>query len=878
MVEESTVQAQEQHLREQLSLEPENISAIAQLGQLYAENGKFNDAYPCFIKLNKLNPDNATFTYNLGLLCQDLGKLDEAINWLNHTLEIFPRYLEAYTRLGAIYLKKDNLELAEQFFLKALEINDSLPESADAYNHLAILNIKQNQLESAVKNFNKALAITPDAFYTRFNLVNAYLIKFDLESARLELDKIPENEHTSSIKAVQIARINAKNGNVQQAIDLLENTLATTKHQDKIIYWMAQIYDEVGDIENAKIYRDKALSYNPNNTELIEIAIKHAWQQADHQKVIELSEKLLNIDASSKVAYSNIAYACYDIGNFDGARTSLEILTGLEPNNIEYYITLGMVTIQMNDPQKSAEYLVKALEMSPNNSDILSYLGKLNRTTHSLELVKQVCFNSFFEIIQQYDKQKDESKPVIYYTAAQSSALSTYALACMKSCDWDNFYKIQPILENVVEDQIKECEQNRASGLGMTTFIAQFTLDTNKFLMPIAKFYAKHSMPPDESKIFTSYKNHDNAKIRIGYISPDFQFHVVGFLVDNLFSYHDRDKFEVYGYALRNEYDSMRKTIQDSCDHFRELYGMQQYEAAKIIHDDKIDILIDLAGFTAESRPDILAFKPAPIQAHMLGQVGTMGADYVQYHLTTKTLVPNEQLSLYTEKIVLLPDTPIATTKHEVATELPTRSEYDLPEDKFVFCCLNNTYRFDKEVFDCWMEILKQVPNSVLWLTNIDNAFVNLHKYAERAGVDKNRLIPRPLARLNIDWHHALADLYLDTFTVTGGTTNILSSLVGLPVLTINGKTPQSTYGAGINQALGVSDEVTVDSKEEYIRRAVELANNPDELNAIKAKLKQNIETSTLFNKEKFVSQLERAYVAMIDDYKSQGTQQVINI
>ena len=878
MVEELTVKAQEADLREQLSIYPEDISLIAKLGQLYAENKRFNDAYPYFIKLNKLNPDNATFTYNLGLLCQDMKKYDEAIYWYNITIELFPRYLEAFTQLGSIYLKKHNLELAEQFFLKALDINDSLPESANAFNQLAVLNIENNQIELAIENFNKALDINPEAYFSRLNLVNAYLIKLDYEKAKQELDKIPSNNNLSTVKSVQYARIAAKEGNVQHAIDILNNALANSANQENVLYWMAQIYEQADEHKNAKIYREKALAYNPNNLELLELEIKQAWRDSDYDAIINTCEKILNIDPTNISAYQNIAYACYDMGNFDGARTSLEILTGLEPNKIEYYLSLGMVTIQMDDHQKSAEYLVKALEMSPNNSDILAYLGKLSRTTQSLELVKKVCYNSFIDLVNQFEKQKNADKQILYYTASQSSALSNYVSACMKSCDWDNFEKIKPILENVVEDQLEECRNNPGSGLGMTTFIAQFTLDTKKFLLPIAEHYAKGSMPSATDKIFKSYDKADEKKLRIGYISPDFQFHVVGFLINDLFSYHDRDKFEIYGYALRNEYDEIRTTIENSCDHFKELYGMQQYEAAKIIHDDKIDILIDLAGYTAASRPDILAFKPAPVQAHMLGQVGTMGAEYIKYHLTTKTLTPNDQLNLYNEKIVYLPDTPIATTRHSVPDECPTKSEYGLPENKFIFCCLNNTYRFDREVFNCWIQILKQVPDSVLWLTNIDNAFDNLCKYAERAGIDRNRLIPRPLARLNIDWHHRLADLYLDTFTVTGGTTNILSSIVGLPVITINGNTPQSTFGAGINEALGVSQYVTVNSKEEYVKRAIELANNPDELNNIKQTLLKNLDTTTLFNKKKFISQLEQAYQAMWDDNKCNGENKVINI
>ena len=270
--------------------------------------------------------------------------------------------------------------------------------------------------------------------------------------------------------------------------------------------------------------------------------------------------------------------------------------------------------------------------------------------------------------------------------------------------------------------------------------------------------------------------------------------------------------------------------------------------------------------------------QPAPIQAHFLGDLGTMGADFIQYHFATLMQVPEEHLPYYSENIVYLPETIVAIKQHVVPDIMPTRKEYGLPEDKIVFCCFNNHYRIDEQTFTAWMNILKAVPNSVLWLSSNNKPnIIHLHNHAKAHIVDPNRLIFKAKSFLNHDWHLRLADIYLDTFVISGCTTNLLSLWVGLPVISLLDKDPHGRIGASINNSLNIK-ELIVHSPAEYCNTAIELALNKDKREAIRQKILLNKATSPLFDQRRLIKHLECAYELMYADHKSGNKKKTINV
>ena len=233
-------------------------------------------------------------------------------------------------------------------------------------------------------------------------------------------------------------------------------------------------------------------------------------------------------------------------------------------------------------------------------------------------------------------------------------------------------------------------------------------------------------------------------RVRIAYLSADFHRHATAYLMAELFERHDRSRFEIIGVSFGvDDKSEMRKRLVAAFDQFYDVRRKSDEEVAKLLHDLQVDIAIDLKGYTTDSRPGILAYRPTPIQASYLGFPGTMGAEFIDYIIADKTVVPFEHQPFYTEKIVHLPDCyQVNDTKRKIAERMPTRQEVGLPEEGFVFCCFNNNWKITPEVFGVWMRLLHAVEGSVLWLLgDNESAERNLRKEAQARGIDPARLV-----------------------------------------------------------------------------------------------------------------------------------------
>jgi predicted O-linked N-acetylglucosamine transferase (SPINDLY family) len=313
----------------------------------------------------------------------------------------------------------------------------------------------------------------------------------------------------------------------------------------------------------------------------------------------------------------------------------------------------------------------------------------------------------------------------------------------------------------------------------------------------------------------------------------------------------------------------MRQRLLRSFDHFIDTKGLSDEKIASHIREAEIDILIDLKGFTQDSRPNIFAARAAPIQVSYLGYPGTMGASYIDYLIADGIVIADECRKFYSEKLVILPNTyQVNDRKRVISDKAFNRSDAGLPPQGFVFCCFNNNYKIVPHVFDCWMRILKKVEGSVLWLLE-DNASSagNLKKEAMARGVSSDRLVfakrlplPEHLAR------HKLADLFLDTLPLNAHTTASDALWVGLPVLTCLGETFAGKVAASLLNAIRVPELITT-TLEAYEQMAIDLATNAEKLATIKHKLAKNRLSTPLFDTELFTKHIETAYTMMYERY-----------
>lgn len=354
-------------------------------------------------------------------------------------------------------------------------------------------------------------------------------------------------------------------------------------------------------------------------------------------------------------------------------------------------------------------------------------------------------------------------------------------------------------------------------------------------------------------------------KMRLGYLSNDFQEHATAHLLIEVLEAHARADFEIFAYSFgADDGQSMRRRTMAACDRFVDISDMDDRAAAARIHADGIDILIDLKGFTAGARTGIVLLRPAPIIVNYLGYPGTLGAGVCDYLITDRFLTPAASAPDYAEALAYMPHTYHPHGRQTLPGTKPGRQEAGLPEEGFVFCCFNQPYKISPDIFHIWCRLLALVPDSVLWLLDHPHAAGNLRGEAIRHGVDARRLVfganlPQAahLARLQ------LGDLMLDTVPFNAHTTASDALWAGVPIVTCPGETFPSRVAGSILHAAGLG-ELVADDLAGYFELAYSLATEPERLAAVKARLAANRLETPLFDVAGYTLDLEALYRAML--------------
>ncbi len=360
-------------------------------------------------------------------------------------------------------------------------------------------------------------------------------------------------------------------------------------------------------------------------------------------------------------------------------------------------------------------------------------------------------------------------------------------------------------------------------------------------------------------------RHRSSDRIRIGYLSANFQEHAVAYVVAELFELHRRDRFVVIGLSLGPADDSaMRQRLRAGFDQFIDLHGQPDGDIAATIAGLEIDILVDLMGYTDGGRPALLARRPAPIQVSYIGYPGTLGAEWMDYIIADRIVIPAEDFPHYAEQVVWMPACYQVNDRKRAIGPTPDRASQGLPAHGFVFACLNHTFKIQPEIFAVWMRLLHAVPGSVLWLVD-DNTTTtrNLRRQASASGIDPARLVFA--ARLPLDAHLGrlrLADLFLDTVPYNAHATGSDALWAGLPVLTCRGAAFPGRVGASLLAAVGLG-ALVAENLADYEAMARRLVNEPALLAAARRRLADNRDHCALFDTPRFCAGLEAAYEIM---------------
>jgi len=397
-------------------------------------------------------------------------------------------------------------------------------------------------------------------------------------------------------------------------------------------------------------------------------------------------------------------------------------------------------------------------------------------------------------------------------------------------------------------------------------FMYQALSDDPAQLQACARLYARDQYPPVMTLAHDPAARRGRDKIRIGYLSGEFREQATAILMAGLYERHDRDAFEII--AVDNDsadHSAMTARLKQAFDGWIDIGGLDGAQAAEKIRGAQIDLLVNLNGYFGKHRMDVFAHRPAPLQVNYLGFPGTLGAPYIDYIIADRIVIPADEEQFYDEKVAILPGSyQVNDDRGRAIAPAPSRSEAGLPDDAFVFCNFNQSYKLTPDTFASWMRILQQVDGSVLWLLEAAAPFANnIGAHAAAHGVAPERILFAPdrtpdqhLARLS------LADLFLDGLPYNAHTTASDALWAGVPLVTQRGTAFPGRVAASVLTAAGLPELVT-DSTEAYEALAVRLAKDTDALRAIREKLRANRASCALFDTDLFRRNIETAYRQM---------------
>lgn len=352
-----------------------------------------------------------------------------------------------------------------------------------------------------------------------------------------------------------------------------------------------------------------------------------------------------------------------------------------------------------------------------------------------------------------------------------------------------------------------------------------------------------------------------NRKLRIGYISADLCNHVVGLFIKNIFPFHNSKSFDVFAYHAGRMNDWVTDEIR-KFSVFREVQTLSDIELADLIHSDGIDILIDLSGHTAGSRLSVFALRPAPIQISWLGYFSTTGLKYIDAVFLDEAHITSQTEKYFTEKIICLPQTRFCYTP--VYFSPPARPSPFIQNGFITFGSFNNTSKYNKGVFDLWSQILNKVPNSRLilkWRTFNDPEYSHkVRNYFVERDIDSGRVELRgPSFHAELLNQYGDVDIALDPFPFSGCMTSLEALWMGVPVITLPQSRVVSRQTHSILKSIGLS-EFSANNEDDYIKIAVELADNSEKLIKLRKNLPYLMLGSPLMDVKNFTLQLEEAF------------------
>jgi protein O-GlcNAc transferase len=767
-----------------------------------------------------------------------------------------------------------NLPAAEQLYREIISVD---PKHSNALHYLGLVVTALGNYPQARELLDRSLALEPSNLQFIENYATTQFQIGDYQSAldlaERGLKRSPANVSLLYIGAISLLRMKR----FQESLTAFDKVLSLAPDHAAAINERGSALAELKDYDAALACFGKALSLQRAYPEahLNQANVLGAMERYD--EAVAAYDKALALKPDLADAWVGRGNALAGLEKYEAATAAYDKAMALKPNLAEAWLGRGNILDKLRRHDEALIAYDKSVALKGDLAE--AWLGRANMLSelrryeealfaydNAVKLRADLAqawlgrgnmlsaFNRYEAAFPAYEKAVALKPDLNYATGAK--------LFCgLNLCNWQNLQAEVAQLLSMMRSG-----RRRASMPFYLLPIPSSAEDQLQCARAVAADYAK-SPEIWAGQIY----RHD--RIRVAYLSGDFGEHAVAYLTAGLFERHDKSRFELTALSIGPAQESpTRERIKSAFEHFVDLQHESDAAIAALIRQREIDIAVDLMGFTGRNRLGILARRAAPIQVNYLGYAATTGASYSDYIIADATVIPEDQAIHYSERVVWLPNSfLVSDNRRKISDSTPTRRECGLPEDAFVFCCFNNSYKLAPDTFDIWMRLLKANENGVLWLSSSNaTAEANLRQEAERRGVSSDRLIfaakvPEVADHLS---RQRRADLFLDTYPYNAHSTASDALWAGVPLLTRLGDTFASRVAASLLTAIGLEELVT-HSVEEYEALALRLAQNPSYLASLRRQLEHHRQTHPLFDTERTTREIEAAYTMMWRRYQS---------
>jgi predicted O-linked N-acetylglucosamine transferase (SPINDLY family) len=823
-----------------------DLLALLEQGIQHHQSGNLVVAAVVYEQVLDLFPGQPDALHLLGVVRHQSGDHPAAIDLIQRSIKKNPKNADAHSNLGAALTAIDELDAAAKSFKRAVKLK---PDYVDAHANLAAIHVRRGEDSDAIHSFRKASRHSPGEPRFMKRLAELYL----------KLDQFAE------------------------ATDWFERYLSIAPDDAEAHNNAAFAYDSMYNIENAEAHYCRAAELDPEKPEIANnwASVLQRLGQAD--KAEQVYERALNTPLEAWENPSNFAGALFNSGQLEESLALYEKLVLERPEEGDLLRDFGMALVQVGRIQEAEKAFRRAHELCPEQGAVCiafaHSLLRIKKNDEAIDVLKSVGAKSPHYLAACLDlcliyaasDQLEEGYKIAKKAAAHRDYKSTMYVKLHSifrtACAFDDLEKLHWRVEEV-EDR----DLSAWAGLFVELLATTGTPEEVSDLASLHRRWGEGAEKAASTNVFThSSEKTRSGPIRLGFVSSDLKKHSVARFVLPLFNNYDRDRFEIYCYSPDEDAeDEIQQQIRGLIKEFRVLDNMSYFQVAEQIRNDDIDILFELNGYTADSRLNVMAYRPAPVQIYWLGYPGTTGMKAMDYFLLDEFTVP-ENLDWLTEKPLVIPGSWVC---YDAFEQIAIPSEPPVTRNGVItFGTLNAPYKFTRAGIALWSDVMKKVPNSRFLSVHPEHKApllaANLIREFKKNGIESDRLSfvnNRNTSLSHFSFYEEI-DISLDTLPLTGGTTTVDALWCGVPIITLVGPALHQRLSYSLLKGVG-ADELCTHTPDEFVVTAVKLAGDVDALRGYRQSLRAAFRKAPLGNSSLYTENFQNLMLEIADRHK----------